>query len=45
MKDEESAFSKDFPEKLRILRKNKGWSQGQLLAKSKIKNYWINLRR
>ena len=30
MKDEESALSKDFPEKLRILRKNKGWSQGQL---------------
>ena len=30
MKDEESALSKDFPEKLRVLRKNKGWSQGQL---------------
>lgn len=30
MKDNESVLSKDFPEKLRILRKNKGWSQGQL---------------
>jgi len=30
MKDEESALSKDFPEKLCILRKNKGWPLGQL---------------
>ena len=30
MKDKETVLSKDFPEKLRTLRKNRGWSQGQL---------------
>ena len=30
MKDNETVLSKDFPEKLRTLRKNRGWSQGQL---------------
>ncbi len=30
MKDKESVLSKDFPEKLRALRKNREWSQGQL---------------
>lgn len=30
MKEKESVLSKDFPEKLRILRKNRGLSQGQL---------------
>ena len=30
MKDNETVLSKNFPEKLRTLRKNRGWSQGQL---------------
>ncbi len=30
MKEKESVLSEDFPEKLRILRKNRGLSQGQL---------------
>ncbi|MCK5231541.1 MAG: helix-turn-helix transcriptional regulator [Desulfobulbaceae bacterium] len=30
MKDKESVLSKDFQEKLRALRKNREWSQGQL---------------
>ncbi|MDY7038850.1 MAG: helix-turn-helix transcriptional regulator [Thermodesulfobacteriota bacterium] len=30
MKDNDSVLSKDFPEKLKKLRKNRGWSQGQL---------------
>ncbi len=33
MKDKESILSKDFPEKLKKLRKNRGWSQGQLAQK------------
>ncbi len=33
MKGKESYLSKDFPEKLKKLRKNRGWSQGQLAQK------------
>lgn len=33
MKDNGSVLSKDFPEKLKKLRKNRGWSQGQLAQK------------
>lgn len=33
MKKKETALSAEFPNKLRVLRKNKGWSQGQLAQK------------
>lgn len=33
MNDNGSILSKDFPEKLKKLRKNRGWSQGQLAQK------------
>ncbi len=33
MNDKKSFLSEDFPEKLKHLRKNRGWSQGQLAKK------------
>jgi hypothetical protein len=42
MKDEESALSKDFPVKLCVLRKNKGWSQEIFLTR--IWKLWFHPR-
>jgi transcriptional regulator with XRE-family HTH domain len=33
MKEKETILSPNFPDKLRVLRKSKGWSQGQLAKK------------